>query len=227
MSDKASTFRADIDLHRHGSAGMHDLIDIENINRTLKQNEVLSQYQSIYLTPPPHYVPGTYKTLLVQGPHDERAGTALFPLGLGYIARVLTDIGVAVEVLDAHAEKLSPEQTLEALKKKDFDMLGITALSTQYGLIKWLANEVKKYRPEVKIVVGGQLAHYNSDTVIENSLADVCVIGEGELTVQDIIYNLDDLSRVAGIAYRDHAGKYRRNPDRPRISNPDAIPFPY
>jgi hypothetical protein len=146
MTNEATPFRADIDRHRHGFAGMHDLIEIENINRTLKQNEVLSQYQSIYLPTPPHYVPGVYKTLLVQGPHDERAGTALFPLGLGYIARVLTDIGVAVEVLDAHAEKLSPEQTLEAIKKSDFDVLGVTALSTQYGLVKWLANEVKKYR---------------------------------------------------------------------------------
>lgn len=227
MSRQTEVFRADIDEARQGFAGMHDLIEAENINRTLKQNEVLSRYQSIYLPPPARFAPGAHRVLLVQGPHDERAGTALFPLGLGYIARVLTDIGVTVEVLDAHAEKYSPEQTLEAIKKSDFDVLGMTALSTQYGLVKWLATEVKRYRSDIKIIVGGQLAHYNSHTVIEHSLADVCVIGEGEITIQDILYNLDDLSQVAGIAYRDQEGRYRRNPDRPRISNPDAIPFPH
>lgn len=227
MSRQPEVFRADIDEARQGFAGMHDLIEVENINRTLKQNEVLSQYQSIYLTPPARFAPGAHRVLLVQGPHDERAGTALFPLGLGYIARVLVDIGVAVEVLDAHAEKYSPEQTLAAIEKSDFDVLGVTALSTQYGLVKWLATEVKRHRPDAKIIVGGQLAHYNSQTVIEHSLADVCVIGEGEITIQDILHNLNDLSKVAGIAYRDQQGQYRRNPDRPRISNPDAIPFPY
>ncbi len=228
MKDSANTMHADIDSERQGFAGMHDLVDVENINRTMKKMEVLKQIQSIYLTPPPEYRRGTHKMLLVQGPHDERAGTALFPLGLGYIARALTDIGVAVEVIDAHAEQLSPEQTLESLRRKDFDLVGITALSTQYKFVKWLANQIKVFRPDAKIVLGGQLAHYNPHTVIEHTAVDICVIGEGEITVQDIIYNsLDGLSGVSGIAYRDQNGEYRRNPDRPRISNPDAIPFPY
>lgn len=227
MSEETDVIRVDIDADRHGFAGMHDVLDGENINRTLKQNEVLKRFRTIYLDRPPGYVPGAHKMLLVQGPHDEREGTALFPLGLGYIARVLHDIGVAVEVLDAHAERHSPQDTLAALKKKEFDLVGITALSTQYGFVKWIADEIRAYRPSAKIIVGGQLAHYNPRTVIENSAVDVCVIGEGEITIQDIIYNLDDLSGVAGIAYRDQNGQYRRNQDRPRISNVEAIPFPY
>jgi len=227
MSNEPGVFHIDIDEHRHGSAGMHDLIGTQNINRTLKKNEVLSEFKSIYLSPPSSFQKGKKKMLLVQGPHDERAGTAMFPLGLGYIARVLTDIGVEVEVLDAHAERLTPEQTLNRVKMNDCQLIGITALSTQYAFVKWLVNEVKKYRSDVKIIVGGQLAHYNSHTVIENSLTDICVIGEGEITIQDIIYNLEDFSKVSGIAYRDTDGQYRRNPDRPRIFNPDVIPFPY
>lgn len=226
-SNDSSVFHIDIDEHRHGSAGMHDLIDVQNINRTLKKNEILSEFKSIYLKPPSTFQRGRQKMLLVQGPHDERAGTAMFPLGLGYIARVLVDIGVEVEVLDAHAEKLSPEETLERVKNNNCHIIGITALSTQYGFVKWLVNEVKQDRPNVTIIVGGQLAHYNSHTLIENSMTDICVIGEGEITVQDIIYNMEDLAKVSGIAFRDGDGQYRRNPDRPRIFNPDVIPFPY
>src|SRR4051812_46556763 len=115
MATDNRTVELDINANRTGWAGMHDLIDGENINRTLKQNETIETFQSIYLQAPSAYKAGTYKMLLVQGPHDGRDGAPLFPLGLGYIAAVLDKIGVGVEVLDAHAERLSPEQTLEVL----------------------------------------------------------------------------------------------------------------
>lgn len=226
MSENTSVREFDINARRTGFAGMHDLIDGENINRILKQKEKLEKFQSIYLDPPSSYKRGSHKMLLVQGPHDGREGAPLFPLGLGYIARVLNDIGVQVEVLDAHAEKYTPEETLEAVKKKDFDLVGITALSTQYGFVKWVSKEIKAFHPKAKIVLGAQLAHYNPHTVIDHTAVDICVIGEGEITIQDVIYNLDDLSGVAGIGYRTPEGRYQRNLDRPRIHNLEAIPFP-
>ncbi|MEQ1727500.1 MAG: cobalamin-dependent protein [Vicinamibacterales bacterium] len=227
MSEHRQTFKADIDQKRDGFAGAHDLIHIANINRTLKEQEVLSNYSSIYLPRPASFRPESVRMLLVQGPHDEREGTAIFPLGLGYIARVLKDMGAHVEVLDAHAEHLSLDALVKAAGHREFNVVGITALSTQYGVVKLLAEEFKRLRPDAPVIVGGQLAHYNPHTVINHTKVDVCVIGEGEVTIQDILHNLDDLSAVAGIAYRDRDGKYRRNPDRPRIANPDAIPFPH
>lgn len=65
MARPGEVFHADIDKARQGFAGMHDLIEVKNINRTLKQNEVLSQYQSIYLPPPAHFTPGAHRVLLV------------------------------------------------------------------------------------------------------------------------------------------------------------------
>jgi len=226
MADERAVFHADVNAQREGFAGVHDLIDGENINRTLKRNEVLSKFDSVFLTPPAKFRRGAHRMLLIQGPHDEREGTAIFPLGLGYIARVLDHIGVEVEVLDGHAEHLSVERLVEEAKQREYTMVGITALSTQYSVVKMLAEGLKRQRPDAPIIVGGQLAHYNPHTVINHTAVDICVIGEGELTIQDIVYNLDDLSRVPGIAYRDSSGAYRRNVDRPRIANPDAIPFP-
>jgi radical SAM superfamily enzyme YgiQ (UPF0313 family) len=210
---------------RHGFAGMHDLLNGENINRVLKSREKLVSFDSIFLKPPPSYS-GKYRVLLVQGPHDERAGTILFPLGLGYVARMLVSIGCTVEVLDAHAERFTPEETLRELRRREFDIVGITALSTQYGFVKWFSAEVKKSFPDAPILLGAQLAHYNWNTVLKHTAVDICVLGEGEITVQDVIYHLDDLSGVAGIAYKE-GGVIHRNPDRPRIFNPALIPFPY
>ena len=77
------------------------------------------------------------------------------------------------------------------------------------------------------IIVGAQLAHYNAKTVLENTDVDICVRGEGEITIQDIIYNLKDLSSVKGITYKDQNNVIHKNPDRERIANPDLIPYPY
>ena len=216
-----------IDKERHGFAGAHDIISAENINRELKKNEILSKVDTIELVPPDHYSGKKYKVLLIQGPHDEREGTATFPLGLGYIARILIMIGCEVEVLDAHAKSYSHEETIKDIKSREFDLVGITALSTQYSFVKWVSSELKKYFPENKVIVGGQLAHYNAETLLENSSVDVCVRGEGEITIQDIIYNLDDMSTIKGISYKDSKNLIHRNPDRERIANPDLIPYPY
>ena len=52
----------------------------------------------------------------------------------------------------------------------------------------------KQHFHKKMIIVGAQLAHYNAETVLENTDVDICVRGEGEITIQDIIYNLNDLS---------------------------------
>ncbi|MDA2934520.1 B12-binding domain-containing radical SAM protein [Acidobacteria bacterium AH-259-D05] len=217
----------DIDKERHGFAGAHDIISGKNINRELKKNENLREFQTILLSPPENYTGKKYKVLLIQGPHDDREGTILFPLGLGYIARMLVMMGCEVEVLDAHAKNYTKEDTVTDIRNRVFDLVGITALSTQYSFVKWISSEIKEYFPDKKVIVGGQLAHYNSETVLENSAVDICVRGEGEITIQDIIYNFDDLSGVKGITYKDYGNVIHRNSDRDRIANPDLIPYPY
>jgi len=132
-----------------------------------------------------------------------------------------------VEVLDAHAKNYTKEETVTDIRSRAFDLVGITALSTQYSFVKWISSELKRHFPDKKIIVGGPLAHYNSETVLENSPVDICVRGEGEITIQDIIYNLADLSGVNGISYKDTRSVVHRNPERDRIANPDLIPYPY
>lgn len=214
------------DKYRVGHAGVHDLVDIENFNRTLKKNEIVTDIESIYLPVPDNYKKNTFKFVLVQGPHDEREGSAVLPLGLGYIARILDNIGVDVRVVDAAADRMNFDETLKAILSSEADFIGITALSTQYKFVKWISGEIKKKR-NIPIILGAQLAHYNSKTVLENTGVDICVIGEGEITVQDIIYNYNDLSKVKGIAFIDSEDKYIKTETRPRIKNPDIIPFPY
>ena len=224
---KGNSAPSALDKDRVGTAGMHDLIEHDNFNRDLKKAEVVQKFETVFIDKPDGFQPNKFRTVLLQGPHDEREGFALFPLGIGYVARIIHEMGVDVEVVDAHAKNLNFDQTLNELLNLDFDILGITALSTQYAFVKWVAVKIKEAKPHVKIIVGGQLAHYNPHTVIEHCNVDICVIGEGEVTIQDIYYNFSQLNTVDGIAFKGAHGECHRTKPRQRIKNPDVIPLPY
>jgi len=58
--------------------------------------------------------------------------------------------------------------------------------------------------------------------------ADICVIGEGDVTFIDLVHALDEgrsLRTVPGIAFREN-GEFVQTPQRPVIENIDTIPFP-
>lgn len=209
-----------------GIAGVHDVAGRENLNINMKKAETVTKLDTIFLDKPANFDTTGLTFILIQLPHDERSGTAVFPLGLGYLARVLQDIGVSVEIIDAHAERMSTEDVVQRVKNSNPDFLGISALSTQYGIVKKFASLIKPIHPDIPIVLGAQLAHYSFDTVLKKTEVDICVIGEGEITIQDIVYNFNNLDQVQGIAYKNETGDVLINKARQRIKNPDIIPFP-
>jgi radical SAM superfamily enzyme YgiQ (UPF0313 family) len=61
--------------------------------------------------------------------------------------------------------------------------------------------------------------------------ADVVVLGEGEITTEELILALGkkgpaDLSAILGIAYRDESGRVRQTAPRPQIGDLDLQPWP-
>lgn len=122
------------------------------------------------------------KVLLIQPPHIFEGGSRTpdaFPLNLAYIGGVVEDAGYRAEVLNIWQHQWSKARVVDELGARDFDVCGITALSTQYKYVKWLCGAIKKVS-DVKIFVGGALATFNSDLVLEKTEADYCIAGEGE-----------------------------------------------
>ena len=66
------------------------------------------------------------KVLLIQPPHAGRE-PSLFPLGLGYIARALQDIGCEVTVFDIHAHGYTREEVAGKIGSLNYDVAGISA----------------------------------------------------------------------------------------------------
>ncbi len=151
-----------------------------------------------------------------------------FPWGIAYILTYLKNAGHTAKFLDGQALQLPKEKlgnVLESLME-DFnpDVVGISAFSTQFNAVRQLSALLKKNK-DVPVVVGGPLATYQAELTLRTTDADICVIGDGELTVIDLLNNLDALENVDGIAYAQE-GKVVFNKPRTSLVNLDDLPIP-
>lgn len=147
------------------------------------------------------------------------------PLGLGYIASVLLKEGHEVKLIDINGLGLKQKQVLKLIKKNSCEVVGIGGLVITYKYVKWLTHEIKKIKPKTKIVLGGGVGASIPELAFKNMNIDYIVDKEGELTIIDLLDNLDKPHRVKGIYYKEN-GTVHRTPDRELIQNLDKIPFP-
>lgn len=148
------------------------------------------------------------------------------PLGLLYICSHLRNKGCAVEVFD------STFQTRAALRERLHtgapSVLGIYAnLMTRINVVSILG-EAKQ--AGWKTIVGGPEPGAYVDEYLEAG-ADVVVLGEGELTMEELLGTWRngrdaDLESIAGIAFRAADGSTRRTAPRAQIADLDAQPWP-
>jgi anaerobic magnesium-protoporphyrin IX monomethyl ester cyclase len=89
--------------------------------------------------------------------------------------------------------------------------------------------QLKRALPSVPIVWGGYFPSQHADACLSEATVDVCVIGQGEQTMLDVMRAMRDggsMSSIAGVAYREN-GAVRRNPQRP-LTPLDTLPdWPY
>ncbi|MDY6964838.1 MAG: radical SAM protein [Halobacteriota archaeon] len=177
------------------------------------------------------------------------------PIGLCYIAGVLREGGYYVSVYNPdYNSKRQGEAILgdvfnaethgkysEILKDRDHslwkeiesviishtpDIVGISAMTGQYGSALSIAKIVKDHDPDVPVVMGGIHPTALPEEVVEKEEVDIVVRGEGEYTFLELVENIDgDLSSVLGITYKLQ-DKIVHNADRPLIRNLDELPFP-
>lgn len=173
--------------------------------------------------------------LLVQPPlpkpMHEFTGSLIIspPLGLGYIASMLIQNGISVEVIDMAVLKMGLDDFRRELRRKDPKIVGISAETlTSKNALK-IAGLVKEVDEEKWTILGGPHATFKDEEALRNPNVDVVVRREGEITmltlVQQILQGETDLEHVEGITFRKN-DRIIRNPDRPLISNLDALPTP-
>lgn len=148
------------------------------------------------------------------------------PLGILYLTSHLRSKGLAVEVFDSTFSSM--EELFRVLRTSPPSVLGVYAnLMTRRNVVEIL--RVAREAGWRTMVGGPEPAAYIQEYL--DAGADVVVIGEGELTVEEVLPLLrardqSALKRVHGIAFRDAEGAVCRTPPRMQIADIDAQPWP-
>jgi len=128
-------------------------------------------------------------------------------------------------VLDAQGLDLPLKAVEDTICRHRWDVVGVTSWTAQAEGAFRLA-DLARERTDATVMLGGVHATLRPEEAAEH--ADVAVVGEGELTFQELLEHLaagEPIDEVAGIAYR-RDGRFVLNPRRPFIDDLDQIPFP-
>lgn len=152
------------------------------------------------------------------------------PLGIAYMAGVLQENHIDVEILDASAEDMDFKDVEKELLKRKPDLVALTALTPTIGRALETAQVVKETLPDSIVVMGGYHPTFNFIETLEDENVDIVIRGEGEYIMLNLVQALENqnsLHDVKGIVFEDKNSKeIVVNPEAPLIQDLDELPFP-
>lgn len=162
--------------------------------------------------------------------------TPYSPLGTLYAAAYLESKGYTTALFDSmlaeneqeiipHLKKHQPKYVV--IYDDDFNYLTKMCLSRMREAAFTISKIAKEFN--CTVIVHGSDAADHVDDYLEH-YADVVIFGEGEITLGELLDNLEasssfELSTVNGLAFR-HNGSIQKNPHRDVLQNLDVLPFP-
>lgn len=160
-----------------------------------------------------------------------RSYTQRLPLGLMYISSFLESKGEKNNILDFKG--ISNDLAYNKIKEKIIEIkpefVGITCVVSEVNIVNDMCQFIKKNSSETIIVIGGPHVSICPENFVERGIKfDYLVLGEGEITVYELIQTLKegaDINNVEGIAFMKD-GKLVKNKPREMIQNLDELPFP-
>lgn len=197
------------------------------------------------LDAPKHAVP---RVVLIRPalrvPRGSYSTLACPPLALAYLAGALEQSGIATRVIDAVGEAprrysplagprfmalgLTDAEIVERVPP-DTTLIGVSCMfSESWPLVRDSIRRLRAAFPEIPIVVGGEHPSALPELTLRQSGAQVCVLGEGEETLVELVAALHDrlpLDGVPGLAFLQD-DVLVRTARRQRIRAVASIPRP-
>ena len=154
----------------------------------------------------------------------------ILPVGLAYISSVLKHNGYHVDILNLNTcSGLVDDIIEEAALEKGYEFVLSGGLCTHFSAVKSCVDSVRKYAPSARIVLGGGLISSVPELMFDTLQPDYIVIGEGELSILELLQNLEnngDILEVEGIGCRGPDGRVVLTKPRRPIENLDSLPWP-
>lgn len=148
------------------------------------------------------------------------------PLGILYLSSHLKQRGFDVGVFDSTFRRR--DEFVALLRRERPPVVGLSCnLMTKRSV---LAMARAAHEEGAFVVVGGpDPPHYAEEYLAHG--ADVVVVGEGEHTLEELLFHLrrvgpTKMEHIRGLVYRHRDGRIERTPPRPLIDDLDQQPFP-
>lgn len=169
------------------------------------------------------------------------------PVALLYLAGYLEKNGVETDIVDITlGHQIRDQKFYQNIKRKlrqierkiinqvkqsHPDIVGITCYTPEYWEVLSLAEKIKKFDRHIKIVAGGiHPTFYPQDFIYSKSPFDFAILGEGEMTLLELVKKIDQKNnwpKIKSIAFFDQkAKKMMLTPKRPLVQNLDEIAYP-
>ncbi|MEW6202293.1 MAG: radical SAM protein [bacterium] len=146
------------------------------------------------------------------------------PIGLSILGAILKKHGHQVTVFDSTFLKNPHDQFLTLLKKNRFDFMGLSLMTTMLKAAADFCRTAKQEQLGLKVIAGGPHPTMMPEQTLRETGADICVIGEGEEILPELIaYTIPD--RLNGAAAFSN-GEFRINPQSKPVGDLDSLPFP-
>jgi len=151
------------------------------------------------------------------------------PLGLAYLSAVLRQKMASVEVfvIDANAERITPQEATKKILELKPDVLGVTITTPQVDVALDIIKKVKSSL-DIPVIVGGPHPTVMPQELLACEEVDIVARSEAEETIVELgqyFCGLRQLSSIKGVSFKEN-GRMQHNPDRPLINELDCLPFP-
>ncbi len=167
-------------------------------------------------------------------------------LGTAYLQSSLLKVGIDCTLIDAAGEGINNFRRLKntplvvngitiyqiiELIPSDVSIICLSLMHTNRWVYdRLIIKEIRKYFPQIPIIVGGEHATGSYDQVLSSTEeVDYCILGEGDHTLVELVQAINDDSSthaIEGIAYRSTDGQIICTDRRQRIDSLDDLPFP-
>jgi len=159
-------------------------------------------------------------------------GGALWPvpMGMAYVSSSIKAVYQNVYNLNLDYETKDLDDVItEFIEKHRIDVVLTGGLAGQFSKIKSVIDSVKKVSEEIIVVIGGRcITPIPTVAMSAFESADIGIIGEGEITVRELVLSLNaggDLGEIDGLIYKDQSNFVMTSP-REDILDLDSLPFP-
>jgi anaerobic magnesium-protoporphyrin IX monomethyl ester cyclase len=148
-------------------------------------------------------------------------------LGLRYLHASILKAGHEARIIEFHAPE-QIETVVSEIISWGAEIVGLSMVFTARAReFLHLTDRLRDRNFTGRIIAGGHFASFHAPELLINYPAiDFIVHGEGELTLVDLLQNLNSPHRVEGIGFRNKNGGMFTTEPRPNPADLDILPFP-